>query len=99
MAAPQPNALKPMNNGSTVDTKFSPKDRVKLFLNSCQEKSMCIMAIISFFSYNAAATMNSELFIVSRGRTTKQAIFVRIYNVVVLKIAADEAFGKFLIGS
>jgi hypothetical protein len=35
IAAPQPNALKPMNNGSTVDTKFSPKDRVKLFLNSC----------------------------------------------------------------
>jgi hypothetical protein len=30
MAAPQPNALKPINTGNTVDAKLDPKDLVKL---------------------------------------------------------------------
>jgi hypothetical protein len=30
MAAAHPKELKPMNTGSTVEAKFSPKDRVKL---------------------------------------------------------------------
>lgn len=50
-------------------------------------------------TYKAAATINSEFFIVSNGNTTKYAILVKIYKVAVPTIAAAEALGKFLIGS
>lgn len=50
-------------------------------------------------TYNAAATINSELFMVSNGNTTKYAIFVKMYSVAVVITAAADALGRFLIGS
>lgn len=43
--------------------------------------------------------MNSEFFMVSRGNTTKYAIFVNMYKTAVPTTAVAEALGKFLIGS
>lgn len=68
IAAPQPNALRPIKTGKTLEAKFCPNDFVKL---KTHDGSLYQRTKLYYSTYNAAATINSELFIVSSGKTIK----------------------------